>query len=246
LIAVRIAKSSFVEGLVRLKLSILWRFLWLPAVLVANGVAAQNMLQATPSSSQIDIDPEIMRNSPVLQRWLQKIPDVGAEIQNDPSFRTRWRFSYSQYPANKQVGGFDVGISDLLIDRTGLALNASWNNQTQFNSYGADFNYYLLPLGGYINLSPVVGYRHLESAAYSRDGLNLGIKLLLVPARGGGGDIALQQSWVGLGTSEEVGISTLTAGYALTKQLRISGEIQFQSARESKDSRVGIGLEWMP
>jgi hypothetical protein len=231
---------------VRLKLSILWRFLWLPAVLVAHEVAAQNMPQDTLSSPQIDIDPELIRNSPVLQRWLQKIPDVGAEIQNDPSFRTRWRLGYSQYPANNQAGGFDVGISDLLIDRTGLALNANWNNQAQFNSYGADLNYYLLPLGGYINLSPVVGYRHLESAAYNRDGLNLGIKLLLVPARGGGGDIALQQSWVGLGTNEEVGISTLTAGYALTKQLRIAGEIQFQNARESKNSRVGISLEWMP
>ncbi len=230
----------------RLKLSILWRFLWLPAVLVTHEVTAQNMPQDTLSSPRIDIDPELIRNSPVLQRWLQKIPDVGAEIQNDPSFRTRWRLGYSQYPANNQAGGFDVGISDLLIDRTRLALNANWNNQAQFNSYGADLNYYLLPLGGYINLSPVVGYRHLESATYNRDGFNLGIKLLLVPARGGGGDIALQQSWVGLGTSEEVGISTLTAGYALTKQLRISGEIQFQNARESKDSRVGIGLEWMP
>ncbi len=229
----------------RLKLSILWQFLWLPAVLVATEVAAQNIPAATPPP-RIDIDPEIIRNSPVLQRWLQKIPDVGAEIQNDPSFRTRFRLGYSQYPANNQAGGFDVGISDLLIDRSGWALNANWNSQAKFNSYGADINYYVLPLGGYINLSPVVGYRHLESTTYNRDGLNLGIKLLLVPARGGGGDIALQQSWVGLGSSEEVGISTLTAGYALTNQLRISGEIQFQNARESKDSRVGIGLEWMP
>ncbi len=230
----------------RLKLSILWRFLWLPVVLAATKVAAENTPEAIPSPSQIDIDPEIIRNSPVLQRWLQKIPDVGAEIQNDPSFRTRWRLGYSQYPANNQAGGFDVGISDLLIDRTRLAIQANWHHQAQFNSYGVDLNYYVLPLGGYINLAPVIGYRHLESAAYNRDGLNLGIKLLLVPARGGGGDIALQQSWVGLGTSAEVGISTLTAGYALTKQLRISGEIQFQNARESKDSRVGIGLEWMP
>ncbi len=229
----------------RLKLSILWQFLWLPAVLAATEVAAQNIPAATPPP-QIDIDPEIIRNSPVLQRWLQKIPDVGAEIQNDPSFRTRFRLGYSQYPANNQAGGFDVGVSDLLIDRSGWALNANWNNQAKFNSYGADINYYVLPLGGYINFSPVVGYRHLESAVYNRDGLNLGIKLLLVPARGGGGDITLQQSWVGLGSSEEVGISTLIAGYALTNQLRISGEIQFQNARESKDSRVGIGLEWMP
>ncbi len=195
---------------------------------------------------QIDIDPEIIRNSPVLQRWLQKIPDVGAEIQNDPSFRTKLRVGFSQYPANNQAGGFDISVRDLLLDRSGLAFNINLNNQAQFNSYGADINYYIFPLGGYINFAPLVGYQHLESAKYGRDGLNVGIKVLLVPARGGGGDIALQQSWVGLGTSEEVGISQITVGYALTNQLRISGEIQLQNARESKDSRVGIGVEWMP
>jgi hypothetical protein len=230
---------------VRSKISIIWQFLWLPIVLAANGVAAQNNPTTAPSSP-IDIEPEILRDSPVLQRWLQQVPDVGAEIQNDPSFRTRVRLGYSQYPANGQASGFDLGISDLLIGRSGLALNANLNNQAQFNSYGADLNYYLLPLGGYFNLAPVVGYRHLDAAKYNRDGLNLGLKLLLVPARGGGGDIALQQTWVGLGTSEEVGISALTVGYAVTNQWRISGEIQLQNARESKDSRVGIGIEWMP
>ncbi len=232
----------------RLKKIRWWRFLWLPAVLSATAVAAQDVPDQTspPPVDRLDLNPEIIRNSPVLQRWLQKIPDVGAEIQNDPSFRTRLRLGYSQYPANNQAGGWDVNLNDLLIGRSGLALQANWNNQAQFNSYGADLNYYVLPLGGYLNLSPVIGYRHLESANYSREGLNVGLKLLLIPARGGGGDLALQQSWVGLGTSEEVGISTLTAGYALTNQLRIAGEIQLQNARESKDSRVGIGLEWMP
>jgi hypothetical protein len=230
---------------VNLKLIIFWQFLWLPIILGAGAVTAQNIPpQGQPP--QLDIDPKIIQNSPVLQRWLQKIPDVGAEIQNDPSFRTKLRVGYSQYPANNQAGGFDINVSDFLIGRSGLAFNANLNNQAQFNSYGADVNYYLLPLGGYFNLSPVVGYRHLESAKYNRDGLNFGIKLLLVPARGGGGDITLQQTWVDFGTSQEVGISTITAGYAVTNQLRISGEIQLQNARESKDSRVGIGLEWMP
>jgi hypothetical protein len=230
---------------VRLKFSIIWQALWLPVVWTASGVAAQPVPVTAPTPP-IDLDPAIIRDSPVLQRWLQKIPDISAEIQNDPSFRPRLRVGYAQYPAAGQTGGFDISIREVLIDRSGLALNANLNNQAQFNSYGADLNYYLLPLGGYLNVAPVIGYRHLESARYNRDGLNVGLKLLLVPARGGGGDITLQQSWLGLGSSEEVGISTLTAGYALTNQLRVSGEIQLQNARESKDSRVGIGLEWMP
>lgn len=214
--------------------------MWLPIFLWQSGALAQN------NSNPIDISPEILRNSPVLQRWLQQIPDVSAEIQNDPSFRPRLRIGYSQYPANNQAGGWDIAISDLLIGRSGWAVNANYRNQAQFNSYGADVNYYLLPLGGYYNVTPVLGYRHLETPQYNRDGLQVGVKIMLVPARGGGGDVALQQTWVRPGTSEEVGIGSLTAGYAVSNRVRIAAEIQLQNARESQESRVGIGIEWMP
>jgi hypothetical protein len=40
-------------------------------------------------------------------------------------------------------------------------------------------------------------------------------------------------------------LTTLTFGYAVTRQLRLSTDIQKQNAPEQKDSRVGIGLEWM-
>jgi hypothetical protein len=209
------------------------------------------MLWATPAFSQenpgqIDIDPEIIKNSPVLQRWLKKIPDVGAEIQNDPSFRTRIRVGYSQYPANGQAGGWDVSVKEVLLDRSGIALNADYHGRGNRSSYGVEANYYVLPLGGYFNLAPVVGYRKIDTDAYQRDGVNVGAKILLVPARGGGGDIALQQTWLNVGTAEEVGISSISSGYALTNQLRLSGEIQWQNSRETQESRVGIGLEWMP
>jgi hypothetical protein len=85
----------------------------------------------------------------------------------------------------------------------------------------------------------------LATDRYQREGVNLGAKIILVPSRGGGGDITLQQTWVGLGTAEEVGMSSITAGYAITHDLRLSGEIQFQNSRESKDSRVGVGVEWL-
>jgi hypothetical protein len=205
---------------------------------------------APPASSNnsIDIDPAILRSSPVLQKWLKGIPDVGNDIQTDPSFRTRVKIGYSVYPSAGQSGGYHFAVDDLFIGRSGLSASANYHRASNGNrnAYGADAQYYLLPLGGYINVTPLVGFRHLETDRYSRDGLNLGVKLMLVPSRGGGGDISLSQSWVGLGGSTETGLTTLSVGYALTHNLRLSTDIQQQNARENYDSRVGFGIEWMP
>jgi hypothetical protein len=224
----------------RSKLSISLQIVGIFLLSIAPVAAQQN-------PRQIDIDPEIIRNSPVLQRWLKQIPDVAAEIRNDPSFVPRIRIGYDQYPASNGASGWQVTVNDVLIGRSGVALNAHYQYRPDgsLHSYGADANYYLLPLGGYINVAPVVGYRRLETDRYKREGVNLGAKVILVPSRGGGGDITLQQTWVGLGTDEEVGISSISSGYALTHNLRLSAEIQFQNSRESKDSRVGVGVEWL-
>jgi len=72
------------------------------------------------------------------------------------------------------------------------------------------------------------------------------LRLLLVPSRGGGADIALTQTFVSLGSSAEVGIATLSFGYAITPHWRLSTDIQQQNYRSNKDSRFGIFLEWMP
>ena len=69
---------------------------------------------------------------------------------------------------------------------------------------------------------------------------------MLVPSRGGGADIAVSQSWVGLGSATETGLTTLSVGYAITNHLRLSTDIQQQNAKENYDSRVGLGIEWMP
>jgi hypothetical protein len=201
-----------------------------------------------PASGQaIDLDPEIIENSPVLQRWLHEVPDVLSEIRHDPSFRTRLRLGYSQFPANEQAAGFNVGIEDVFLGRTGLTASASYQRafSRQQEAYGADLRYYVLPLGGYINAAPVIGYRHIDTDRYTVDGLNVGFRILLVPSRTGAADISFTQSWVAPGTNEEVGISTLSFGYALTHNLRLSTDLQKQNAPERKDSRVAIVLEWM-
>ncbi len=235
--------------------AIFWLGCWgqsLPSVANPNYLSqtpAQPELQPPLSdNNSLDLSPEIINGSPVLQKWLKDIPDVMNDIQTDPSFRTRIKVGYSQYPSTGQSGGFHFAIDDIFIGRSGLSASANYHSAANGNrtAYGADAQYYLLPLGGYLNITPLVGFRRLETDRYRRDGLNLGLKLMIVPSRGGGGDIALSQSWVGLGGSDETGLTTISVGYALTKNLRLSTDIQQQNAKENYDSRVGFGIEWMP
>lgn len=206
--------------------------------------------QTTPNqpAQDLELSPEIIENSPVLQRWQRQIPNVLEEIRHDPSFRTRIRLGYSQFPSTGQAAGFNVGVEDVFIGRTGLTVSGDY--QRSFNgkreAYGADLHYYVLPLGSYVNIAPVVGYRNLQTDKYSTDGINVGARLMLALSRTGAADISLTQSFVSPGSNEEVGITTLSVGYAVTRNLRLSTDIQKQNAPQHKDSRVGIVLEWMP
>lgn len=214
----------------------------------AAGEQTQPQATPTPAASDLDLSPEIMEGSPVLQRWRQNVPNVLREIRNDPSFRTRVRLGYSHFSGDDDASGVNLGVEDVFLGRTGLTVSGDF--QTSFDgdrmSYGGDLRYYVLPLGGYINVAPVVGYRHLETDDYSRGGVNVGARLMLALSRGGAADISLTQSWVSPGTEEEIGLTTISVGYAVTRNMRIATDIQRQNARESKDNRVGIVLEWMP
>jgi hypothetical protein len=197
----------------------------------------------TPSTNAQDLDlsPEIIKNSPVLQRWRRKVPNVLEDIKNDPSFRSKLRFGY--FP----TGAIKIGAEDIQIDKTRFTINGEY--YTTFNgkqtNFGADVNYYLRPLGSYVNVAPVLGYRHISDQNHSTNGVNVGAKLLLVLSRSGGGDISLTQTWVAPTSNEEIGLTKLSVGYAVTPKLRISTDIEQQNGRRSKDSRIGIILEWM-
>lgn len=201
-----------------------------------------------PNASDLDLSPEAIKNSPVLQRWLRQVPNVSDDIANDPSFRTRLRLGYSFFPSTDAVSGWNIGFEDIFINSSRFTVSGEY--QAAFNSereaYGIDLHYYVRPLGKYINFAPLVGYRHLETDKYSTDGVNVGVRLLLVLSRSGAADISLTQSWVSPGTDGEVGLTTLSFGYAVTQNLRLSTDIQKQNSPEDKDSRVGIVLEWMP
>lgn len=67
----------------------------------------------TPSAADLNLSPEDIKNSPVLQRWLRKVPNILDEINNDASFRTRLRLGYSLFPSRDAAGGWNIGVEDV-------------------------------------------------------------------------------------------------------------------------------------
>lgn len=204
---------------------------------------------ATPPNpdSEFDIDPQIIEDSPVLQRWQEEIPDIAADIKYDPAFRTRVRMGYAQFPSTDHTGGIYLGIQDVFIGQTPLTVSAEYSGNWRGDRtlFGIDAQYYLLPLGWYGNVAPVLGYRLVESPEFDSEGFNVGLRIILIPSRGGGADLSLTQTWVAPGTDEEIGLTTFSAGYAVTSNLRVATDIQTQNAPHNQESRVSILLEWM-
>jgi hypothetical protein len=201
----------------------------------------ENPDRNSPSFEELDLPPETIEASPVLQRWMEEIPDVWAEIPRQPSFPTRMRLGYVRWVDGE--GGWSVGVEDVFVDLTGFTLSGGYDQTGDGDrSIGVDLRYYLLPLGSYVNLTPVVGYRSLERDGEFRDGLNVGFRLLVVLSRGGGSDLSISQIWVVPLSGEEVSLTTLSAGYALTHHLRISTDLQ----RHNGEGRIGIFMEWVP
>jgi len=217
----------------------LWAYLALTIITLQAGKAY---------ADQLDIPPEIIDNSPVLRKWLDKIPSVLEDIDNDPSFPTRFRLGYSVFPSNDNIDGINLGIEDVFFGRSGVSLSADY--QTSFNgdrlSVGANLQYYFFSLGSFVNFGPVVGYRYLQSDDYYTEGINVGARLVLALSRGGGADITITQTFVSPGSKDEVGITTLSFGYGLNSWLRLSTDIQLQNSPQAKDSSVGIVFEFMP
>ena len=204
--------------------------------------------EMTLPAAPLNLTPEVVEQSPVLQRWLEAIPDVQADIRNDPSFITRVQAGYSFFPSSEGTGGFAVGVDDWFVGSTPFTVSADYqqNFRGDRQSYGADLHYYVLPLGGYFNVAPTLGYRHASAGDdYQVSGANVGVRLRFVPSRTGAADLTLDQSWV-VGDSEGLGITRLNVGYAFSQNLRLSTDLEWQRTADEGDSRVGINLEWSP
>ncbi|MGB3298811.1 MAG: hypothetical protein WBA76_11120 [Phormidesmis sp.] len=228
----------------------------LPAAAQISDAEISETEPAADSAAPLNLTPAVINQSPVLQRWMQAVPNIQAEIRNDPSFVTRIRAGYSAFPSSDGKSGFAVGIEDWFIGATPLTVSADYQQSFEGDggaspaafrqAYGADLHYYLLPLGSYINVAPTLGYRAAKSANdYSVSGANVGVRLRLVPSRTGAADVTLDQSWI-MGGSEKLSITQLNFGYAVSQNLRLSTDLEWQSTANEGDSRVGISLEWLP
>ncbi|MDY6783239.1 MAG: hypothetical protein SW833_11970 [Cyanobacteriota bacterium] len=211
-------------------------------------VLTRRLLGALLGDNRFNLGSDVIENSPVLQRWNEEIPDVLAEIRNDPAFRTRVRLGYAHFPSTDHKGGFNAGVEDIFLGRTGLTLSGNYERvfSGDRETFGADLNYYVLPLGSYVNIAPVLGYRNITTGSYNTDGIAVGGKVIFPLSRTGAADLTFSQLFVSPGSADEVGITTLSVGYAITRHLRLSTDIQKQNSIGEKDSRVGIILEWMP
>jgi len=251
---------------VGMPLFILLHALTVSAVAYANPlpslVGQQPVLEPPPTSPEspnaedppapLNLSPDVIEQSPVLQRWLEAVPDVRSDIRNDPSFTTRIQAGYTFFPSSDGTSGFIIAVDDWFLGDTPLTVSADYQqnfegDRTASNrreAYGADLHYYLLPLGGYFNASPILGYRSVTSGDdYRVNGANVGVRVRFVPSRTGAADITLDQSWV-VGDSEGLSITQLNVGYAITQDLRLSTDLEWQSTADEGDSRVGVNLEW--
>ncbi|MEL6927965.1 MAG: hypothetical protein AAFO95_04950 [Cyanobacteria bacterium J06600_6] len=225
-----------------------WQAMTLSFASLAVNAQTPDLDAPTEQIKDVPQIPErVIEESPTLQRWLKQVPDLLEDIRYDPSFRTRLRLGFTTFPSTDNAGGINLGVEDLFIKRTGLTLSADY--QAAFNgdrqNIGADLHYFFLPLGSYVNFAPLVGYRYVQSNDFNTDGLHLGLRLMLAFSRTGAGDISLSQSYLAPGSSQEVGLTSLAVGYAITTKLRLSTDLEWQNSRAESDRRAGINLELM-
>jgi hypothetical protein len=220
-----------------------FRFFWGCLCVAGLGLTSlANSYEAKAGSKDLKLDQEIIKNSPVLQRWLVDPPDILSDIYNSPSFSGKIRLGLT---SRNQSLGFDVGLSDLFLGQTPLTISA--NYQREFSGQETDLNtdlkYYLLPLGGYFNIAPQIGYRYLDFFGESVSGVDVGLQGILVLSPHSS-DIRLSQTFTAPRSDRETSITTLSTSYALTKGLSIGSNIQWRRSPIRSDSRVGFYLEW--
>ncbi|MBD2104528.1 hypothetical protein [Leptolyngbya sp. FACHB-261] len=201
--------------------------------------------QASPSPNpDLDLPAGTLEQSPVLRRWLEKPPDVLDDIRRDPSFPTRIQVGPTRSLEDER-GGFAVGVEDVFVGRTGLTFSSQYQQTGDDSRLQAHARYYLLPLGSRFNFAPQVGYGQAYLQGDRTSGVDIGYKVILVLSRGSS-DINFSQSWIKPGSDNETRLTRVGVGYALTRDLRLATDFQWQRTGERSDRRAGLLLEWTP
>jgi hypothetical protein len=202
---------------------------------------------ALAQSGTGDIEPQLVEGSPTLRKWLEKVPDVRSDIQNDPAFRSRLRVGYVNFGESDPETGFQVGVEDLRVAKSRFTFSAGYRSNGDGNTrnFGADLHYQLRPLGMRVNVAPMVGFRRVTVDDQATTGLNLGWRTRLNLSRGGGADITIDQSWVAPGSNQEAGLTKLAFGYAIQKNWRLVTDWQRQNTKRSHETQLGLAIEYL-
>ncbi len=196
--------------------TIFWESLGWAAILITIGLGRAEFALANPD--------------PLEQRWLEQVPDVRSQINQQPGFVTRWRLGYAQ-------DYWEVGVVDWFLGGTPITFNAAYQQPSTGDhpsEYRVEINYYLFPLGNELNVAPIAGY---QSGAFS-----LGARVQLLLSRPSAADLNLTQQWLIRESSLTDSQTRISLGYAVTSQLRLATEWR----RDESGSRVGLFLELVP
>lgn len=195
-------------------------------------------------AEDLDLDPAIVEESPVLQRWYRETPDVLAEIRTEPVVPTHIGGGIADFDDDI---GLRLTAEEIYLGRTRLSLAGDyWQSlESDAVSWGAQLRGFLRPLGKRLNVSPVVGYRNIARSDFTRDGLLVGGRLRAALSPGGGADASVAQLFLQPGSDREVSLTVFTAGYALTDALRLSATLQRTRSNRGRETDASIGLAWM-
>jgi hypothetical protein len=197
---------------------------------------------AEEGTNHLEIDRQVIQESPVLRRWLVQPVDVLEEIRHNPSFASTLQVGITSEGGDLGVA---VGVNDIFLGNTPLTLSARY--QQEFDGDDKDLNanvrYYVLPLGSYINVAPQVGYRYVDIMDQDEiSGLEVGLQGIFVLSPQSA-DIRLSQTFTEPGSDNELSITSLSTSYAITKKLRVGTNMQWRRSRIRYDNRVGVVLQ---
>jgi hypothetical protein len=204
--------------------------------------AAYGDAKISRRANDLEIDRQVIESSPVLQRWLEQPPNLLEDIYNIPSFNTKMRFGLT---SRDNSLGVEAGIEDVFVGRSPLTVSGSY--QTEFSGreseLQANIRYYVLPLGSYWNISPIVGYRQFNQLDRPQiSGLDLGLQGILVLSPHSS-DLRLSHTFTSPSGNLEMSTTTLSSSYSITNNLRLGTKIEWRRSPLIYDSRVGFLLE---
>ena len=204
--------------------------------------AANSNPRASRQADELEIDRQIIERSPVLRRWLEKPPDLLEDIYNTPSFEKKLRVGLTS--RNNSLG-IEAGFEDLFVGQSPLTVSGSYQTELsgRESEIQANFRYYLLPLGSYWNISPIVGYRQFNQLERPQiSGLDVGLMGVLVLSPRSS-DLRLSHTFTAPNGNLEMSTTMLSTSYALTNNLRLGTKIEWRRSPLIYDSRVGFLLE---